>query len=118
MYQWIEYSLVWLNGSGNQPYETLVPLGVSFDGGHLVQNGRYYGKLSGTQEQIDNAVASLAIFGVAPIADADVLVRAELLSPVNTEAQDRPNEGTQYLGPATMVEGNIVRELAAEPWNV
>ncbi len=118
MYQWIEYSLVWLNGSGNQPYETLVPFGVNFDGGHLVQNGRYYGKLSGTQEQIDIALSSLVIFGVAPIADADVLVRAELLSPVNTEEHRLPNEAIQYLGPATMVEGEIVRAVSASPWNV
>lgn len=118
MHQWIEYSLVWLNGSGNQPYETLVPLGVNFDGGHLVQNGRYYGKLSGTQEQIDIALSSLAIFGVSPVADADVLVRAELLSPVNTEVHNHPNETVQYLGPATMVEGQIVRAVSASPWNV
>lgn len=119
MYQWIEYSLVWLNGSGNQPYETLVPLGVNFDGGHLVQNGRYYGRLSAdTQEQLDIAVASLAIFGAAVIADVDVLARVELLTPTNTEVSPHPDASVQYIGPASLVDGNIVREMASEPWVV
>ena len=119
MYQWIEYSLVWLNGSGNQPYETLVPLGVNFDGGHLVQNGRYYGKLFGTQAQIDVALASLAIFAAVAVSDADVIARAELTSPVNTEVRDLPTETVQYLGPASLdSDGTLVRAFAEVPWVV
>jgi methylenetetrahydrofolate--tRNA-(uracil-5-)-methyltransferase len=70
-----------------------VPLGVNFDGGHLVDQGRYYGKLSGTQEQINIAVSSLAIFGVAPIVDADSIFTEEEISAGGAFFKSRWNKG-------------------------
>lgn len=118
MYQWIEYSLVVLNGSGNQPYETLVPLGVDFDGGHYVENGRYRGRLSGTQEQIDNALRSLAMFGVQALTETDILAIVERVAPTNSLVRSGLPQGEeQYLGPASLTDTlEITRPLSSTPF--
>lgn len=118
MYQWIEYSLVVLNGSGNQPYETLVPLGVGFDGGYYVENGRYRGRLSGTQEQIDNAVRSLAMFGVQVLTNDEILAIVERVAPTNSVVSANLPDGVdQYLGPASLTDTlEITRSLSSTPF--
>lgn len=118
MSQWIEYSLVVLNGSGLQPYETLVPLGVNFDGGYYVENGRYRGRLSGTQEQIDNALRSLVMFGVQPLTESDILGIVERVAPTNSLVQGAtPDAPEQYLGPASLTDTlEITRPLSATPF--
>lgn len=118
-HQWIEYSLLYLNGSGIQPYETLIPLGVRFDGGHYVENGRYRGRLSGTTDQINNALLSLAVFGVLPLSPNDILQVVERMVPTNTQRQERPDDQQPptYLGPATLnADLEIVREHRNTPF--
>lgn len=119
MYQWIEYSLIFLNGQGIQPYETLVPLGVNFDGGHYVQEGRYRGRLSGNALQIENAVASLGMFGTRVLSDADILAIVEECTPTNTQINtDRPDNNTpKYIGPPSLdVDGRVVRTTSDTPF--
>lgn len=117
MHQWIEYSLIVLNGSGNQPYETLVPLGVNFDGGYYVENGRYRGRLSGTQEQINNALLSLNIFGVQSLSESDILTIVERVAPTNSLVRNMPHGDEQYLGPASLTETlEITRALSSTPF--
>ena len=117
MSQWIEYSHVWLNGSGLQPYETLVPLGVDFDGGHYTAGGRYRGRLSGTSEQIENAVLSLSLFGVKSLTAEELLVIVENVQPTNSLQRSLPSETEQYLGPATLdAELRVNRALSETPF--
>ena len=50
---------------------------------------------------------------------SDVIARAELTSPVNTEVRDLPMNTVQYLGPASLnSDGTLVRALAEVPWVV
>lgn len=118
MHQWIEYSLLIINGIGNQPYETLMPLGVDFDGGHYVENGRYRGRLSGTQEQIDNALLSLTIFGAQVLSETDILEIVERVVPTNTVMPgDLFNDVEQYLGPPSLTATlEIARSLSSTPF--
>lgn len=122
MHQWIEYSLVYMNGLGQQPYETLVPLSVHFDGGHFVEAGRYRGRLSGTEEQIANAVLSLAMFGVRELTTDDILAIAERLVPTNSTGSAphaRETDTPQYIGPATLDEElRVVRATSDTPFSV
>lgn len=105
-----------MNGVGNQPYETLVPLGVGFDGGYYVHDGRYRGRLTGTEEQINNAILSMAMFGVAALTDAAFLTIVETLQPTNTEVTT-PTGDVEYLGPATLdSEGRVVRPTSPTPF--
>jgi hypothetical protein len=124
MFQWIEYSLVVFNGIGNQPYETLVPLGVNFDGGYYVENGRYRGRLSGNQEQIDNALRSLTMFGVQVLTESEILTIVERMIPTNSlvrtllGCEDCPSgETEQYIGPASLTDTlEITRPLSTTPF--
>lgn len=117
MNQWIEYSLIVLDGSGIQPYETLVPLGANFDGGYYVENGRYRGRLSGTEEQVANALVSLAIFGVKTLTPEEMGAIVERMVPTNTLQEFLSDEPAQYIGPVTFTEDlQIRRELSSTPF--
>jgi hypothetical protein len=117
MHQWIEYSLVNRNGEGIQPYQSLVPFDVSFEGGHYVENGRYRGKLTGTPEEISSAIEAIQEFSPIALSDADMLIIAEKELPTNTEVRHLPTESIRYLGPPSIgANSTIVRALSAVPF--
>lgn len=113
MYQWIEYSLIERDGQGIQPYEILVPLGVDFEGGHYVENGRYRGKLAGTPDQITNAMDAMRDFSPVALSDVEIVTIAEIEFPVDTEIRHLPTESIRYIGPPTLdANSNIVRPMS------
>lgn len=111
MTTWIEYSLFFLNGQGQQPYETLAALSAHFDGGYYTENGRYRGRLTCDEDRLTDTVASLNIFGARQLSNTDIIAIAERVQPINSTVQTEPgNSDVLYLGPASVdAELSIVR---------
>ena len=118
MTTWIEYSLLFLNGQGLQPYETFGQLGAQFDGGQFVENGRYRGRLTCETDALTSTLASATIFGAAIVSNADIIAIVERMQPINSTLQPHPGDETPlYLGPVSLGDDlQIVREISPTPF--
>ena len=119
MYQWIEYSLINDNdGQGIQPYEVLVAVGVNFDGGYYIENGRYKGRLDGSPSEIAAALEAMSAFSPTTITGPEIVSIAERVVPTDTEVRHLPTESLRYVGPPTLdANGVVVRELSTKRFN-
>lgn len=114
---WVEYTLLYLNGSGHQPYETIAALGAHFEGGQYVHDGVYYGLLNGTDDQCHRAVRAMSAFGAREIEHDELIEIIYSTQPINTPVT-ASDMTTYYLGPVIIQEdGNIVRELSIVEWS-
>lgn len=119
-YQWIEYSLLWIDGLGIQPYETLQSIGAHFDGGHYTQSGRYRGRLiTDSTTHRAAALSSLSVFGAQTLSNTQICDIVETVTPTNTQIGNELGGPTRYIGPPTLdAELNVVRALSNTPFNV
>lgn len=114
---WIQYTLLFINGSGYQPYETLGSIDAHFNGGQYVENGVYYGYLSGTEDACDQAIRSLYAFGGREVTYEELTDVIYRLQPINS-IPTRPEETPKYIGPVMFDdEGLIIRELSETEWS-
>jgi hypothetical protein len=118
MTTWIEYSLLFLNGQGTQPYETLAALGAHFDGGYYTETGRYRGRLTCDADRLADIVASLSIFGARILTTDELLTIVERVQPINSVTMEVPNDtDVLYLGPASLDdELRVVRPTSPTPF--
>ena len=118
MTTWIEYSLLFLNGQGTQPYETLAALDAHFDGGYYTENGRYRGRLTCDENRLVDTVASITVFGARILTNDELLTIVERVQPINSVTMQIPNDtDVLYLGPASLDdELRVVRPTSPTPF--
>lgn len=114
---WVEYTLLYLNGSGHQPYETIAALGAHFEGGQYVHDGVYYGLLHGTDDECHRAVRAMTAFGAREIEHDELIEIIYSTQPINTPVPQFDNT-LSYMGPVIINEdGIITRELSNTEWS-
>lgn len=96
--KYVIYNLIWENGIGTQPYQTLVPFNVGFDGGVLVKNDTYFGYMHGADEQCVSAISGSAAFNMKELTEAEALNFFSEVVPLNTVQYDELTHTALYAG--------------------
>lgn len=107
---YIEYSLLNHEGAGYQPYNQIQSMGMTFEGGVAVLNGRYLGYLHGDKALVEKTIEALRSWNAVELTLSEAKFFLEQVYPTNTAATI---EGVvKFIGPPTTdAEGKLHRPL-------
>lgn len=113
--KYVKYNLIWKkDGEGEQPYTTLSSMGVTFEGGVVVNSqNEYFGYLDGADAECTAAIAACEAFNMIALTQTQALAFVQDAVPLNTEHIVPPLGTTVYSGaPYVGADSKI-----CIPWN-